>query len=689
MNKIKTFILLIGLSIQCIAQEVDTKTNYQKAFDELNQMLRGDIPLSFKRTVFITENAYLDNQLNYGDFEKQIDVLVGLCEAVATSDGLVYDKEDRQQVLKSASIFKVMKDSLVFASSDKSQIFKKKPYSYDLEDFWGEKDWTKMFVTKLLVAQSGNCHSLPALYKILADELGVKAYLSIVPNHTYIKQWSDKTGWYNTELTNGTFPYDANIKLNSYIKTEAIAAGVYMDTLSAKEDIAYVMTDLVQGYLKKTNHFDIALPLTWLNTVLVNYPDYPNAMILKAELLKEQYAQLMKERGAINFSMLWKDNTMKDKFAELEKSYYQIHQLGYRRMPKEMYLNWLFRVKNDTTRKPYMFTNPQPFKQYNYNVQIVSGGDGQNSEAFDTEEVVRIGTVELNRITGKIVKFIEYNEDEIPDEVISRMYDPALGRFWQIDPVAGKFTGITPYNYCANNPVLLTDPTGADWAIDIVKDKKGNWQVSITFTGAVLNSASDRKNINTTNYIKQQREQFTKIFGGERNGVNVSVNFNVRSIDSKKDLKSNEHLIEIKDRSNFAEDVGGNARLGGKHISMNEKFIGDDGSSIGDVRDVSHEAGHTAGLWHTFEMDDDPSKQRFANGRMGRNDLQQDANDPVSNDYNYANNFMTYTSFAQKRLPSVDEAYLSRNPGKATIGQIWQIWSNYKRGDLNYNDVPK
>jgi RHS repeat-associated protein len=263
-------------------------------------------------------------------------------------------------------------------------------------------------------------------------------------------------------LTNGTFPYDANIKLNSYVKTEAIASGVYMDTLSAKEDIAYVMTDLVQGYLKKTNHFDIALPLTWLKTVLLHYPDYPNAMILKAELQKEQYTEVMKERGAINFSVLWKDNTMKARFAELEKSYYQIHQLGYRRMPKEMYLNWLFRVKNDKTRKPYVFTNPQPFKQYNYNVQIVNGGDGQNSEAFDTEEVVRIGTVELNRFTGKILKFIDYTEDEIPDEVISRMYDPALGRWWEIDPKSEKYYSLAPYNYAANNPILFSDPNGEE-----------------------------------------------------------------------------------------------------------------------------------------------------------------------------------------------------------------------------------
>ena len=42
----------------------------------------------------------------------------------------------------------------------------------------------------------------------------------------------------------------------------------------------------------------------------------------------------------------------------------------------------------------------------------------------------------------------------------ARMYDPAMGRFMTMDPLAEKYYSISPYAYCNNNPVRFTDPTG-------------------------------------------------------------------------------------------------------------------------------------------------------------------------------------------------------------------------------------
>ena len=42
----------------------------------------------------------------------------------------------------------------------------------------------------------------------------------------------------------------------------------------------------------------------------------------------------------------------------------------------------------------------------------------------------------------------------------ARMLDPALGRWFVLDPEAEKHPGVTPYCYALNNPVRYVDPTG-------------------------------------------------------------------------------------------------------------------------------------------------------------------------------------------------------------------------------------
>jgi RHS repeat-associated protein len=41
-----------------------------------------------------------------------------------------------------------------------------------------------------------------------------------------------------------------------------------------------------------------------------------------------------------------------------------------------------------------------------------------------------------------------------------RNYDPILGRMNQVDPLAGKYASMTPYNYAFNDPVYFNDPLG-------------------------------------------------------------------------------------------------------------------------------------------------------------------------------------------------------------------------------------
>jgi RHS repeat-associated protein len=55
-------------------------------------------------------------------------------------------------------------------------------------------------------------------------------------------------------------------------------------------------------------------------------------------------------------------------------------------------------------------------------------------------------------------------------EMFFRGYDPALGRMMQVDPMASKYSSISPYNYALNNPAFWNDPTGADVTWDDIFD---------------------------------------------------------------------------------------------------------------------------------------------------------------------------------------------------------------------------
>jgi hypothetical protein len=196
-------------------------------------------------------------------------------------------------------------------------------------------DWSNMFVTRLLQTNEGNCHGFSYLYKILADQLGANCWLSLAPNHIYIRNYSENNGWYNTELTSSCFPTDAWLMTSGYITTQSIKSGMYMDTLSNQQAIALCILDLAKEYEVQTHQYEDGFIIKCCDLVLKYHPVNPIALLLKAETLKKVYFKQIK----------LKDPHSTGTYDVMSMLYLTLARLGYREMPQKVYEEWIFDCK--------------------------------------------------------------------------------------------------------------------------------------------------------------------------------------------------------------------------------------------------------------------------------------------------------------------------------------------------------
>jgi hypothetical protein len=93
-----------------------------------------------------------------------------------------------------------------------------------------------------------------------------------------------------------------------------------------------------------------------------------------------------------------------------------------------------------------------PFAKFGYDVLTASSSKGEFEEFHDQADIVEIGSVLYNTKTNEIVKVLDKNETTIDlSSAVAAM---------SIDPQCEKYYWISPYAYCANNPIKYVDPTG-------------------------------------------------------------------------------------------------------------------------------------------------------------------------------------------------------------------------------------
>jgi RHS repeat-associated protein len=73
-------------------------------------------------------------------------------------------------------------------------------------------------------------------------------------------------------------------------------------------------------------------------------------------------------------------------------------------------------------------------------------------------------------------------------EMFYRNYDPAIARFMQIDPLATKYGSLSGYHYAFNNPIMFSDPSGAEGILP-----GPSWEIEETKMDAWYRGVMDRQ----------------------------------------------------------------------------------------------------------------------------------------------------------------------------------------------------
>ena len=305
--------------------------HFDVAINEIEQMLKGDKPLSFKRAVYLVENAYYEGKIRWEEYNNEI------LRIKPILDKMIDDRNLRQyKTAGNWAVFTYMSDSIPENNFN--------PYQYDFESFMSDSDRESYMVSRLLKTKKGNCRALPYFYKILADEVGVEAFIAIAPMHCYVKHRDEQGNWWNLEMTTGSFSRSSFIMETFNVSETAMKSGLFMKSLSDVESVAYCIYDLLRYYEDKTGRYSDDFIEKCYEIGLQYYPN-SQLQISKANDLQFRLSNKMIEKGLRGYGDLIDYPELMSEFEIMNATYKYLSEIGYSTMRNEDYEKMVFDVK--------------------------------------------------------------------------------------------------------------------------------------------------------------------------------------------------------------------------------------------------------------------------------------------------------------------------------------------------------
>lgn len=122
------------------------------------------------------------------------------------------------------------------------------PYTYDIEDPEGTSLRGRLLTT-YLERKKGNCVSMPVLFVILGQRLGLDVTIGRAPYHFFVMYRDESGRTMNIEATSGGhWARDEWIQAQSGMEPQAVESGLYMRFLGKREVVAEMTETLAALY---------------------------------------------------------------------------------------------------------------------------------------------------------------------------------------------------------------------------------------------------------------------------------------------------------------------------------------------------------------------------------------------------------------------------------------------------------
>jgi regulator of sirC expression with transglutaminase-like and TPR domain len=177
--------------------------------------------------------------------DRVIDPSIDVAAALAQLDAMA---KDLKAMLPAGASGRLTMDALRYHIYKASPWNDNRPFQYDLDDPLGANLRNKLLPT-YLATRKGNCVSMPMLFIILGQKLGIDVTASMAPNHVFVKYRDDDGKLYNLETTSGAgFTRDVWMRQQYPMTDQALASGIYMRALTKKETVVVMVGTLLEFY---------------------------------------------------------------------------------------------------------------------------------------------------------------------------------------------------------------------------------------------------------------------------------------------------------------------------------------------------------------------------------------------------------------------------------------------------------